>query len=1310
MTLTTDKRMSGIHHFTRVFLPGLIVLATLTGWSMHLLLEAELAQASVNQTATLAQRTAIFHEHLDSHLEKLLALTRDPNLQPLLRVDTPALQGRLEESFMTLLLRNRSLDQACWIDARGRERVRVERREGRPVPVRGRDLLDLSHTDDVSAAQGLSLGQIQIDPIEVGTRRAMEQPVELKLRFITPVLGDQGQRRGLLLLIVDAAMLLGSLSGQPGSGEWLMWVDAEGHWLRTTAALDHVGTPRAEVDSLPSRFPEVWRMMTGSGQTRLYNEYGLWRWVALDPHEAPVGKAVAQAPMWWLVAFLPANAFAEYRGDIATHLAPIVLPGLLLLAIFSYRQACQYKRLYRFTREQQDTLRDYSHLLQEREALLTRHRATIHAALDCIIVMDSAGRIVEFNPAAEQSFGFTRDEVIGCLLSETIVPERYREAHQRGLQHYLETGEGPVLRQRIEIAAVHKDGTEFAVELAIDVARDQSGDIFVAYLRDISERQRTQEALRESQRQFRREAIRNRELLSVASDGVHILDTGGRIIIASASFARILGYAPEEVAGLHVSRWDARFSQEQLERNILPDLFAAEGIVTFETRHRHKNGAILEVEVTAHAASIEGESLLFCSSRDITERKRLQADLEQHRQHLEELVERRTEDLKRNQALLNAIVTTTPNGLLLADRSGIIRMTNAALERMFGYANGELVGFPVEKLLPLALRDGHRGLREAFMRNPNRRVMGQGLDLLGQRQDGTGFPVDISLATFSVQGTDYIQATVMDMTGPKQAELALRELNATLEEKVAARTTELARALTARSEFLANMSHEIRTPLNGILGIAQLLERETLTAGQLDLIGRLRQSGRSLLAIINDILDFSKIEAGQLRLDLQPFGLGSLLAQVGSVLGGNAHAKGIELCIEPLPDTGDTLIGDSLRIEQVLVNLIGNAIKFTTHGEVRVRVAVIALSARQAQLRFEVRDTGIGIERETLGSLFQPFTQADPGITRRFGGTGLGLSICKRLVELMGGKIGVDSVRGSGSTFWFELPLERAERMPASRTTGMPTPTPAAQGPRLVGLRVLIADDTRVNRLVVQQMLRNEGAQVVEVADGLQALDYVRAAGGDRLDAVLMDVQMPVMDGLTATRAIRGELGFQRLPVIAFTAGVLPEQRREALMAGCNDFVAKPVDLEELVAVLLRWTTVPGLDLPAESAEPTPAAALRAGLDLQTIAQALGGHPALVIKVLRQLMDDFADAASATRGDLAQGDRKAAEKRLHALRGAVGFFNATELIRVIRQLEEGIHDQRTDLESRLTDFATQLDLFFKAAEDAINQLPPCVGP
>lgn len=242
---------------------------------------------------------------------------------------------------MTLLLRNRSINRACWIDASGRERDRVERREGRPVRVRGPDLLDLSHTDDVSAAQGLSSGQIHISPIEVGKRGAMEQSAELKLRFVTPVLDDQGQRRGLLLLIVDAATLPGSLPGQPGSGELLMWVDAEGHWLRTTAALDHVGTLRGEVDSLPSRFPEVWRMMTGSGQTHLSNEHGLWHWVALDPHEVPAGQAVAQAPVWWLVAFLPANAFAGYRWEVATLLAPILLPGLLLLVIFSYRQASQ---------------------------------------------------------------------------------------------------------------------------------------------------------------------------------------------------------------------------------------------------------------------------------------------------------------------------------------------------------------------------------------------------------------------------------------------------------------------------------------------------------------------------------------------------------------------------------------------------------------------------------------------------------------------------------------------------------------------------------------------------------------------------------------------------------------------------------------------------------------------------------------------------------------------------------------------------------------------------------------------------------
>jgi signal transduction histidine kinase/ActR/RegA family two-component response regulator len=381
------------------------------------------------------------------------------------------------------------------------------------------------------------------------------------------------------------------------------------------------------------------------------------------------------------------------------------------------------------------------------------------------------------------------------------------------------------------------------------------------------------------------------------------------------------------------------------------------------------------------------------------------------------------------------------------------------------------------------------------------------------------------------------------------------------------RHSELLAANTAKSEFLANMSHEIRTPLNGVIGIAQLLETESLAPHQREMTKQIITAGQTLLGIINDILDFSKIEARQLRIDRHPFTLASTLEQVRGLLSGSAKEKGIDLHIETSPEIeGDRLVGDPLRLQQILTNLIGNAIKFTDTGRVWVRVKSLPAPPLAACLRFEIEDTGIGIDPKNFTTLFTPFAQADAGIARRFGGTGLGLSITSRLVDLMGGKIGVESAIGVGSFFWFELPFElrQGENKPEAAANPPSLETKAA---RLAGRHYLVVDDTRLNRLIVEQMLLQEGARSTLAKDGQQALQYLKAEP-KLFDAILMDIQMPIMDGLTATRAVRIELGLRDLPIIALTAGVLPEQRREAKEAGCNDFLAKPVDREELVATL----------------------------------------------------------------------------------------------------------------------------------------------
>lgn len=390
------------------------------------------------------------------------------------------------------------------------------------------------------------------------------------------------------------------------------------------------------------------------------------------------------------------------------------------------------------------------------------------------------------------------------------------------------------------------------------------------------------------------------------------------------------------------------------------------------------------------------------------------------------------------------------------------------------------------------------------------------------------------------------------------------------EEELQLARDEANEANQAKSRFLAHMSHEIRTPMNGVLGLAQVLAREPLTADQRQMVDSILAAGRTLLGIINDILDLSKIEAGQIELDPRPFDLNQTLMHIAEIGGVTARAKGIALRLDVDPAIRGDWQGDSLRLEQVLLNLVGNAIKFTYQGEVVIRVQPLEMTAERGRIKFAIQDTGIGMDEATVARLFTPFTQADSSITRRFGGTGLGLSISKHLVERMGGRMGVNSQPGAGSTFWFEWPAERVILPDRVHIHGQkPVGPEPASDPQLSGLRVLIVDDSAINRQVAQRALKLEGAVCTLAHDGEQALTLLRDHP-EAYDVVLMDIQMPVMDGLTATREIRKHPKLAGLPILALSAGVLEEERKAARAAGMNDFISKPLNLSQIKDVLAK--------------------------------------------------------------------------------------------------------------------------------------------
>ncbi|MGF1480217.1 MAG: chemotaxis protein CheB [Cyanophyceae cyanobacterium] len=439
------------------------------------------------------------------------------------------------------------------------------------------------------------------------------------------------------------------------------------------------------------------------------------------------------------------------------------------------------------------------------------------------------------------------------------------------------------------------------------------------------------------------------------------------------------------------------------------------------------------------------------------------------------------------------------------------------------------------------------------------------LDVKFQRPDGEERYLNMTgRGMQDEQGVIKIYGTVTDITERKQAEASLLQQKQALEEAIAvAQAADSANQ--AKSEFLANMSHEIRTPLNSMLGFCELLSRTQLNPVQSQYLKTIQANGKNLLTVISDILDLSKLEARELRLDLREFDVSSLSQSVLNSFAPQAEAKGLNLVSTIAADIPQRSVGDDFRLQQVLGNLLSNAIKFTETGQIELAVSVDR-SAQQPRLRFRIRDTGIGIADEEQEKLFQPFTQADASITRQYGGTGLGLTICRRIVQLMGGTIGVDSTPGEGSTFWFAVPLiSAAEEAGKSDLNPSSTSAPA----RLEELRVLVVDDRPDGRNLMLLLLEDLGCQTHWASDGQEAL--ARLAERE-YDVVLMDCQMPVMDGYQATRRLRQRNGQHQPVVIGLTAHALEGDREKCLAAGMDDYLSKPIDIDLLEQRLLQWS------------------------------------------------------------------------------------------------------------------------------------------
>ena len=791
---------------------------------------------------------------------------------------------------------------------------------------------------------------------------------------------------------------------------------------------------------------------------------------------------------------LPVSNFVNDNSRLASVIALLALcAGVLVLA--------------------GNTLLRYRKLVGEKSESEARLRAIVETAVDGIITIDARGRVLSLNQAAETLFGWQAVELVEKNIN-LLMPEPYHSGHDGYLAHYLASGDARVIGVGREVSARHKEGRVFPIRLAVGKVDSGREPLFVGFVTDLTQRTEMENELKTREKQYRT-LIANIPGVAFRSR----IDALWSKIFISDSIKQLCGWDPQLFIAGKISMTSIIHPDDlQRVRDTVAAAVSGKRSYIVEYRLFHFDGGERWVSESAGIAFDQHNQPQWIDGVmiDITGSKLRAAEFE-------------------------GVVYAIRRALAVVefDMDGHILTANDNFLALTGYRLDELQGQPHSVLCQPG--DAETGAYQAFWADLRHGEFQSG-EFMRRGKNGREVWIQaVYNPILDVDGQPWkVVKLANDLTGRKAMERDLMEARDRAEQ-----------ASAAKGMFLANMSHEIRTPMNAIIGFAELLLDTPLAESQRRHLQTVSQSARSLLGLLNGILDTAKLERGALELDEADYPLHELCQQLVDSFALQARDKQLALILDYDPACPQQLFGDALRMRQIITNLLGNAVKFTEHGSVTLEVKQEGQS-----LLLAVRDTGIGIPPERIEHIFAPFSQADASMARRFGGTGLGTTIARQLVELMGGRISVDSQAGSGSCFHIRLPLQPA------RGNALPLPSQPVQ--TLPPLKVLAVDDVAENLELLQLMLSREGLQVSRASSGAEAL---ACYGNDHFDLILMDVQMPGMDGLTATRLIRQaerEAGKSATPVIALTASVLSQDREDAQAAGMNGFAIKPLDMPTL--------------------------------------------------------------------------------------------------------------------------------------------------